>query len=89
MSSKETAEAILIVVKKIGKWVVLSALGLFLIFLAFYAYNQIEDYYQNRPQLVTSLKDIDLGERFEDFMFRNEGFVLDVDRSNGTKDIQF
>jgi hypothetical protein len=79
MSSKETADAILIVIKKVGKWIVIFALILLLIFFALHAQNKIQDYYQNRPQIVGSLKGIELGEKFQDFMFRNEGFILEVE----------
>jgi hypothetical protein len=81
MSAKDTAEAILIVIKRIGKWIAYFAVAIVLIFLVFYAYNKIEEYYQNRPQLVRSIKGIDLDEKFHDFMFRNAGFVLDADRN--------
>ena len=79
MSSKETADAILIVFKKVGKWIVVFSFILLLIFFAIHAQNKIRDYYQNRPQIVDSLKGIELGEKFQDFMFRNEGFVLKMD----------
>lgn len=79
MSSKETADAILIVIKKVGKWIVIFAFILLLIFLALHAQNKIRDYYQNRPQIVDSLKGVKLGEKFQDFMFRNEGFALEAD----------
>jgi hypothetical protein len=80
MSANETAEAILIVLKKIGKWLAVAVAALLLIYLAFYAYVKIEDHYENRPKLITSLNGIELGERFQDFMFRNAGFALDEDR---------
>ena len=87
MSSKETAEAILIVIKRLGKWIALFALALVLIFLALYAYNKVDEYYKNRPQLVKSLKGIELGEKFQTFMFRNAGFVLDSDRNKKATDV--
>ena len=80
MSANETAEAILIVLKKIGKWLAVAVAALLLIYLAFYAYVKIEDHYENRPKLIMSLNGIELGERFQDFMFRNAGFALDEDR---------
>lgn len=89
MSSNETAEAILIVLKKVGKWVAVSALAIFLIFLAFYAYTQIEEHYKNRPQIVKSLKGIELGMKFQEFMFRHEGFVLDEVKNKDVKDITY
>lgn len=81
MSSKETAEAILLVFKKLGKWILIALLVLMLLFLGLFAYDRIESYYKNRPQVVVKLKGIELGERFEDFMFRNSGFVLDEERN--------
>ena len=79
MSSKETADAILIVFKKLGKWIVVFAFILALIFFVLYAFKKIEDYYQNRPQIIESLQGIKLGEKFQDFMFRNADFILDMD----------
>ena len=89
MSSKETAEAILIVLRKVGKWIALSALALVSIFLGFYAYTQIEEHYKNRPQIVMSLKGIELEMKFQEFMFRHEGFVLDVVKNKDAKDITY
>lgn len=87
MSSKETAEAILIVVKRLGKWLALLVSLLLLIFLALYAYIKVEEYYKNLPQLVKSLAGIELDEKFQNFMFRNAGFVLDADRNKKTTDV--
>jgi hypothetical protein len=89
MSAKETADAILIVIKKIGKWIVVFAFTLLLIFLVLYAFKKIEDYYQNRPQIVISLKGIELEEKFQDFMFRNAGFVLDPVNSNKASELTY
>lgn len=89
MSANETAEAILIVLKKIGKWLAVTVAALLLIYLSFYTYVKIEDYYENRPKLITSLNGIELGERFQDFMFRNAGFSLDEDRKTKNNDIAY
>jgi hypothetical protein len=88
MSSKETAEAILIVLKKIGKWIFYFALIILLIFLVFHAQSKIQDYFQNRPQIIDRLKGIELGEKFQDFMFRNEGFVLETEEDKKTDDVR-
>ncbi len=87
MSTKEAAEAIIIVIKRMGKWILLIFLFLFLVFLVFWAYSKIESYYQNRPQVVGGLKGIALGEKFQDFMFRNSGFVLDGDVNKKIDDV--
>lgn len=89
MSSKETAEAILLVIKKIGKWILLASLFLISIFLVLLAYSKIETHYQNRPKVVGSLKGIALGERFQDFMFRNSGFAIDVDANKKVDDTPY
>lgn len=89
MSSKETAEAILMVIKRIGKWIAVTALALLLLYLAFYTYNKVEDYYQNRPKIVESLKGIELGEKYSDFMFRNAGFIMDVERNKKNIDVVY
>lgn len=81
MSSKETAEAILLVIKKIGKWIFIAAMILLFLFLIFIGYSKVESYYQNRPQIVDKIKGIKLGERFDDFMFRNSGFVFNEERN--------
>lgn len=89
MSSKETAEAILMVIKRIGKWIAVTVLAILLIYLAIYAYNKVEEHYQNRPKITESLNGIELGEKFQDFMFRNAGFILDVDRNKKTSDVVY
>ncbi len=87
MSSKETAEAIIIVLKRLMKWFFAFAVFFLLVIISFYGYSQIDAYYKNRPQIVQSLKGIELGEKFKDFMFRNAGFVLDVDRNKRVADV--
>jgi hypothetical protein len=89
MSSKETAEAILIVIKRIGKWIAVTVLALLLIFFVIYVYNKVEEYYKNRPQIVGRINGIELGERFQDFMFRNAGFILDADRNKKTTEVVY
>jgi hypothetical protein len=87
MSSKETAEAIFIVLKRVMKWVGALALIFVLIVMSFYGYSELDAYYKNRPQLVKNLKGIELGEKFQTFMFRNAGFVLDSDRNKKATDV--
>ncbi len=86
MSSKETAEAILMVIKRLFKWLFFILLATLLVFLAIYAYTKIEEHYKNRPKFVAELKGVHLGEKFQDFMFRNAGFVIDTARKK-TNDV--
>ena len=60
----------------------LITLALSAILFAFFLYIKIEDHYQNRLQRVEGIKGIKLGERFEDVMFRNAGFILDLEKDN-------
>ncbi len=75
MSSKETAEVILIVFKKIGKWILIFILFISLALSLFIAYDKLNQYFKNRPEIVSQLKEIKLGDKFSDLMFKNPGFV--------------
>jgi hypothetical protein len=82
MSSNETAEAIIILIKRVGKWILFSALILLLVFIALLTYSKIEDYFKNQPKVISSIKGIELDEKMQDFLFRNSGFALNDDKSN-------
>ena len=47
MSAKENAEAILIVIKRILKWVVFAVLGIVVLFLCLSAYNNFDEWFKN------------------------------------------
>jgi len=77
MEKNERAEAILIVIKRISKWILLSVLGLatlaLFVGLGIYMYKEWED----RPKVVLELKGIAIGEKLNDVLFRNPGLKLD------------
>lgn len=88
MSAKETAEAILIVLKKIGKWILILVLIVSFLVSLFIAYVKLNEYLENRPKVINQLKDINLGEKFSDFMFKNPGFIQikDVENSEANEE---
>ncbi len=77
MSANETAEAIIIVIKRLAKWAFIGLLLIAFFIGLIIGYFQIESYYKNRPQLVTSIKGISLGDKLSDALFKNPGFSID------------
>ena len=75
MSAKETAEAILIVIKRIGKWLFIGVSIVLLLIASFIGYEKFSNYLDNRPTVHSELKGIKIGEKYSDFAFRNPGFV--------------
>ncbi len=77
MNANELAEAILIVIRKIGKWIFIAASICLVLFLSFLGYVYIDSYYQNRPKLIEQLGGVALGDSLSDFVFKNPGYVLE------------
>ena len=83
MKNNETAEAILLVLKTIGKWFVIAMLVLLAIFLVIYVYVKIDDYIASRPRVVSEFLNIKLEEKLNDVLFRVEGLELDKEELKG------
>ena len=86
MSANETAEAIIIVIKKIGKWILIALFFVILGVILFSSYVSIMQYYENRPKIVTEIKNIKIGEKFSDFMFKNPDFTIDKNPTKNNED---
>ena len=76
MKSNETAEAILIVLKTIGKWILIAVAILFALFSIFFTYVKIDDYIESKPKVVDEFFKIKLDEKLNDVLFRIEGLKL-------------
>lgn len=74
MSANETAEAILIVIKRVGKWILFGLLAIVLLIALVIGYDFAKSAYDNRLQLISEVDGIKLGDKFSDFMFRNPDF---------------
>jgi hypothetical protein len=77
MKTNQTAEAILIVLKTIGRWLLIAALILLAIFSVIYLYVKIDDYIRSRPRVIDEFLNIKLEEKLSDVLFRIEGLELD------------
>jgi len=86
MKSNETAEAILIVLKTIGKWILIAAAILFALFSLFFTYVKIDDYIESKPKVVDEFLEIKLDEKLNDVLFRIEGLKLDEEYLSVRKD---
>ena len=74
MSSKDSADAFLMVIKKIIKWVIFGFISFIaFIFLFIYSMNYYSEW-QNRAKLVTNLSGISLDESLSDVLFKNDNF---------------
>jgi len=62
MSTVETAEAMLIVLKRLGKWALWLVAGLFALWLVAFGGLKAKEYIDNRPHRATSYADINLGD---------------------------
>lgn len=80
MSANETAEAILLVIKRLAKWLVIALIAaLTLVAVFVFAWPELKRIYSERAQPVTELAGIKLGEKLSDTLFRNPGFELKKD----------
>jgi hypothetical protein len=79
MSAQETAEAILIVIKRIAKWLLFGALLIASIIASLFGGKLLLDEYESRPRLVTSIGNIALGDRLVDVLFREPDFFQEID----------
>ena len=82
MSANETAEAILIVIKRLAKWAAYGVLGIVgvgaFIAVSVWGYGRYSkiSIEQFRPQVVSSLKGIGIGDRWSDVVFRHGEFLV-------------
>lgn len=83
MKNNETAEAILFVLKTIGKWIAIAVMVLLAILSIFYSYVKIDDYIASRPRVVGEFLNIKLDEKLNDVLFRVEGLELDKEELIG------
>ena len=86
MNSQDRAEAIIIVIKRLLKWLFFVFLCICLIVLLFLAYEKYVDYEDTKPKLLTGLSGIELGHKLSDVLFKNNGFEkkpIDKDNSLG------
>jgi hypothetical protein len=73
-NQNKTAEAILIVLKRIILWALLGFVGLILLFFIFiYSFRINFDDYKSL-KVITELNGINLDETLSDFLFKNEGY---------------
>ena len=89
MKPNEYSDAFLVIVKRLFKWIALGLLGSLIIFLIFFVYIKIDEYYQDLPKTVTSLKEIELDEKISDFIFKNPGFIIDDEKNKDTKSNEY
>lgn len=82
MSAEETAEAIILVIKRLAKWVAYGVLGIVgvgaFIAVSVWGYERYSkiSIEQFRPQVVSSLKGIGIGDRWSDVVFRHGEFFV-------------
>jgi hypothetical protein len=77
MSANETAEVVLLVIKRLAKWLVIALIAaLTLIAVFFFAWPELSRIYSERAKPVTELAGIKLGEKLSDTLFKNPGFEL-------------
>lgn len=79
MSAHETAEAILLVIKRIAKWLFFGVLLITAVIASLYGGKILLDKYEDRPRLVTSIGNVTLGDKLSDVLFRQPDFKQDID----------
>ena len=88
MKRNETADAILIVLKTVGKWFLIATVILFALFSIIYAFVKIDDYVKSKPKIVDEFLKIKLDEKLSDVLFKIEGFKLDEEPVKGKKEFE-
>jgi hypothetical protein len=87
MEQNKKAEAILIVIKRIAKWILLSALGLVALALVVGLGIFIYQKWENRPKVVSELNGVSIGDKLNDVLFKNPDLKLsDLDKKNRTQE---
>ena len=89
MTPSEYSEAALIVIKRLLKWIGWLIGGALAIGFVFALYIGINEWQEKRPQLITLHQGITLGDKYSDFMFKNPGFVVEVQSDNDSAGEQF
>lgn len=79
MSAHETAEAILLVIKRIAKWLFFGAMLVTAVITSLYGGKILLIKYEDRPRLVTSIGDVTLGDKLNDVLFRQPDFKQEID----------
>ncbi len=77
MSANETAESILIVIKRLAKWLLYGVLLLAVFIGSVIGFVKMQNHLESRPKFISKLKDLELGEKISDVLFKMPGFVLD------------
>ena len=70
MSANETAEAIIIVIKRILKWLLWSLIAVCALIAVAIGYTKVSEYINNRPVKVSKLNGISLGDKLTDASFK-------------------
>ena len=79
MSANERAEAFLMVIKRLAKWVAIGVAGVLALVLIGLGFYDAKDSYDKRPKVVDEFNGIKLGEKVQDFIFKNPEFIIDDD----------
>jgi hypothetical protein len=69
MSANETAEAILIVIKRLLKWVAIAALLVMVVLGTVLGYDHYEQYQRKKPRLATEYAGVKLGETRQQLLY--------------------
>jgi hypothetical protein len=75
MFLRKNTDGSYIMLKKIGKRILVLIIISALIFGCFVVFYKVENYYSNLPHVVTQLNGITLGDKLSDTLFKNSGFV--------------
>jgi hypothetical protein len=77
MSANETAEVVLLVIKRLAKWLVIALIAALTLVVVFvFAWPELSRMYSERARVVTELGGIKLGDKLSDTLFKNPGFEL-------------
>ncbi len=77
MSANEIAEAKLIVIKRLAKWFLYGVLLLAVLIGSVIGFLIFQNHLESRPKFISKLKNLELGEKLSDVLFKMPGFVLD------------
>ena len=59
-------------------WIIMKlTISIVTIILIFSIYDAIRSHIKNQPEVITKLENIEIGQKFEDFMFKNSGFEIE------------
>ena len=89
MNSNEKADVIIIVIKRILKWIFYFILIIVLLFFIVFCYIKINEYIDSKPKIINNFEGIEINQKLSDVLFKNAGFKKAENENPNIGDIYY